>query len=85
MGFMAGTCSATFIHKKSVNSKYAYASKTIPLHKKNLRWFLNQISKAQSNCAFDVGWFIQKRAALNAKNFDFKTEILPFSQPKKKA
>jgi stalled ribosome rescue protein Dom34 len=45
MGFMAGTCSATSIYKKSVNSKYAYASKAIPLHKKNLRWFLNKYQK----------------------------------------
>jgi site-specific recombinase XerC len=35
--------------------------------------------KAQSNCAFDVGFAISKRAALNAKTLILKSK-LPFNQ-----
>ena len=44
--------------RKPLTSNYTYASKTIPLHKQRRisnGSRINQIHKAQSNCAFNVG------------------------------
>jgi hypothetical protein len=44
-------------------------------------------SKAQSNCAFNVGcrFAISEACSIKCKNLILKSEILPFSQHKKRA
>jgi integrase len=73
---------AVNIHRKVLTLINAYASKTIPLHKQNLRWFLNRSNIKHKVIAFlmlDAGLRISEACSIK-KNFDFKTEILPFSQ-----
>jgi hypothetical protein len=43
--------------------------------------WVNQIHKAQSNCAFNVGWISEACSIM--QKFDFKIEISQFNQQKK--